>query len=169
MKMFIPAIGTRVRLIQPWEFVFYCEERNHKFYDALKAAKLISKECAAAASKITGDKEYWWCAEPAFRLVLPKGTELSVARVYIRQGGAAFESVTFRATIPASGSHKKISGRFWAKLTCVNGMDMEVLQFRTSEAEKKAHDSRADDITASNAIQDKTPELPASQIDTLEF
>lgn len=53
--------------------------------------------------------------------MLPKGTELKVSRIYIRQGASSYSSVTFYAKLP--GSKKSI--RFFAKLRDVNKIEFD--------------------------------------------
>lgn len=60
---------------------------------------------------------------------LPKGTILQVDRIYIRQGGEKFSSLTFiikESPDPRLLSTKKLFGkqgiRFWAKLVDVNNI-----------------------------------------------
>ena len=63
-------------------------------------------------------------------ITLPAGTELTVRRIFIRQGARDFDSMTFTATIPPlkpaprGKVAKPKSVRFWAKLDDCNTMEV---------------------------------------------
>jgi hypothetical protein len=60
---------------------------------------------------------------------LLKGAELSVSRIYIRQGVKECSSLTFHlisGETEFNGKKFKVKARFWAKLSDVNTMECEV-------------------------------------------
>lgn len=64
--------------------------------------------------------------QPYLEVTLPAGQQLAFARIYIRQGGTAFNSVTFRTT--KSGPDKLFhSKRFWVKLQDANKIVCNIL------------------------------------------
>ena len=77
MKVFIPALGTCVKLNKEWTFILYREGRNYDLFEAL-----IGKG--------------WWEGDNDNLIVsLPPETVLKVRRIYIRQGATDYNSVTF--------------------------------------------------------------------------
>lgn len=138
MKRFnIPEIGTRFLLAEDWTFDLYHEYRNWSLFEILGINHAHS-----------GD----WRTEqnPApHKITLPKGTMLTIDRVYIRKGAKEFSSVTFnlpkrttsKKTVTRTATYiggpddgKTISWdatkpargvRFWAKLADVNKMVVE--------------------------------------------
>jgi hypothetical protein len=106
MKLFIPPLGTVLRLTAPWVFHLHYERRNESAYPLFDAFKEQAPH-------------YSWRESPEpVECSLPKGTILTVDRIYIRQGSNEFDSVTFR--LPKQGDRHAV--RFWAKLEDVNGM-----------------------------------------------
>ena len=88
----IPPLRAVVVLAQDWKFTLWRERRN---------TSLIQ-----ATGKV--DEE----VKP------PKGTELAVDRIYIRNGAKSYDSVTFRVKKCPIEAYEKC--RFWAKLPDVN-------------------------------------------------
>jgi len=103
VKLFIPALGTHLTLEEDWYFVLYHESRNRKLWETL------------IGNYNSYQKPY---GNPAVTMpvVLPKGTVLTVSRIYIRQGQTNFDSITFNCKVPNS----RIKGRFWVKLEDAN-------------------------------------------------
>jgi hypothetical protein len=83
MKLNIPALGTKIMLLEDWRFTLYHEYRNSTLIEAL-------------GIKFSGWRENRGLATSA--ACVPKGTVLTIDRIYIRKGAADFNSVTF--TIP---------------------------------------------------------------------
>lgn len=107
MKFFIPACGQKITLEKDWTFTLYFERRNSALIEYLKP-----------------DTKVGWgsSGDQALEATLPKGTVMTVSRVYIRNGYAGkYNSLTFSALKP--GDKKGI--RFWAKLDDVNQMEIE--------------------------------------------
>jgi len=125
VKLFIPAVGYRIRLVKDWSFDLYNEHRNDsllKVYDPSDE----SKESKIFAS-------------------MPQGTVLEVDRVYVRNANKSateeddHDSVTFKLiehpTLPS-----KPRVRFWAKLSDVNNIEFELPE-NYSEGKDKARES----------------------------
>lgn len=80
---------------------------------------------AYASYRATNARDVSW-----LRVTLPKGTTLVVDRIYIRRGGEAFDSVTFR--IPKNKKLPpelgKFGGtRFWVKLNEANNILCDIV------------------------------------------
>lgn len=143
--LFIPEIGDAVVLAEDWTFSLYIEGRNSSLWSALPFPKLQNNEwwisdynkmeptrkaeleAAGITFNRTVTRTTSWGDQvhhTAFaKVTLPKGTILTVDRIYIRKGISEYSSVTFlvrETSIPHKG---KI--RFWAKLSDVNTMVIE--------------------------------------------
>lgn len=144
MKLYIPELGDKLTLDKDWTFTLEVECRNQIFYHLPYLAKLA----ATIKQKYPGWEMDSYIdymgdaiikytktgytkridAKPLIgiiRITLPKGTVLTVDRVYIRKGASEFSSITFRI---ASTTHPDLAGkkknRFWAKLADVNTMEI---------------------------------------------
>ena len=112
-KLYIPPLGTVLTLAEPWTFVVYNEYRNTAL---MHAAGL--ERC-----HLNGVNPY--LVKDAGIHTFPAGTQLTVDRIYIKQGASNFNSVTFRTrdvTSPPRKGRKEPVVRFWAKLRDVNEM-----------------------------------------------
>jgi len=113
MKLFIPTIGTKLVVTEPWQLWLHDEYRNFDFWtdftgqspkrDSLNSSGWSRKYAAQGGS---------------IEITLPVGTILQVDRIYIRKGNSSFDSVSFRVL---KGS-PCATGRFWAKLNDVNNL-----------------------------------------------
>lgn len=121
MKIFIPSIGTNIKLLQDWMFTLFCERRNYSLwsiYGDKQVNSFYSSECFLdndfSQSRISVD------------ITIPQDTILQVDRIYIRKGDdimQSFDSVSFIIkSHPAD-----IKGRFWSKLADVNAIECEVI------------------------------------------
>jgi len=113
MKMFIPKLGTKLILTDPWSFSLLCEQRNKTLWN-LKTERahmdmipLVHRKGQAAV------------------VFLTPGDILTVDRVHIRKGADAYDSVTMRGTVQHEGHDHKV--RFWVMLHDFNTMHAEVL------------------------------------------
>jgi hypothetical protein len=137
MKLFIPTIGSRLKIIAPWTFRLYTEYRNSGFG---QLAGLADEHGHWTA----GGGRYCDPKVAAYVTILP-GSLLTVDRVYIRRGLHNFDSLTFylkpdgRApreleirTTKSEPRFVKINSkagmRFWAKLADVNSLEVEVIE-----------------------------------------
>ncbi|UKL15065.1 hypothetical protein hairong_161 [Pseudomonas phage hairong] len=155
-NIFIPPLGTVIQLEKDWTFALFDERRNARLIDqagitppyrdfdnmrsrsewrdltlAQRAAEIDKTDWAYTPHPgvVAGhDYDYWsgvWEHQFTFR----EGTELKIRRIYIRQGGEDFDSVTFSSKqwVSAPGDplftkRKLRTLTFWAKLRDVNNM-----------------------------------------------
>lgn len=129
MNIYIPEIGTKLRLTEGWIFQLYNEYRNNAIFQALGTNIENLK-------KITYSQPTKWggtATSTYHEMFLPIDTLLTVRRVYIRVGAADFSSVTFLindTTHPFliyNRKKKSSCGAFWAKLTDVNNIKCEIV------------------------------------------
>jgi len=133
-RLFVPCIGDKMRLTHDWTFRLYWEDRNDKLIVAWKVPFFRNRE--------TGEMEYlekenrWrhyryvndkYERAEYVEVTLPAGTILITDRVYIRQGGDDYASLTFRSEVGVEVESKRgrkktkmKKVRFWAKLGDVN-------------------------------------------------
>ena len=114
MRLFIPPLGTKLRLLRPWNFRLYCEPRNTRLWD-LRYSPPSLMAIPVRFRKLNYRDTY-----------LDIDDTLIVDRVYIRQGQTMFNSVTFKGLVFHAGNYHKV--RFWARLSDVNDMDVEVIE-----------------------------------------
>lgn len=108
MKLYIPEIGDIITLSSNWNFSLYEESRNEDLM------KVIGQEFKWNRRD---EKRNW-------QVMLPKGTELKIDRIYIRKGVSDYSSLTFFInSSPDTRITKKI--RFWAKLSDVNTIEFD--------------------------------------------
>lgn len=112
MELFIPEIGTILKLEQDWQFTLYQEYRNNLF------EKLDLKRDTQVVE-------------------IPKGTLVKVDRIYIKKGNSQFSSITFSIPTVRSKADKLNyphnvqlgGGKFWVKLHECNGTNFSLLEF----------------------------------------
>lgn len=101
-QMFIPPLGSVIKLSKPWVFTLHREHRNWSLFEHFKFP--------------TGYND------PNNQIVtLPFGAELKIDRIYIKKSAPSYNSVTFswmKESIPL-----KRNLRFWAKLDEVNKIE----------------------------------------------
>lgn len=116
MKMFIPAPGDKIRLLQDWTFRLFGEHRNTDLIDAFELT--INR----------------WSGKDHLMVTLPAGTVLKIDRVYIKGPYPEYNSITFRTVASPDGrlANRRMGGnkdgksrRFWAKLADVNTIEYE--------------------------------------------
>lgn len=155
----IPTIGSRLTLAEPWAFVLVGERRNTDFWNKVHGKPTT----AEVTERWTG--EYYDKTQPGGEdgqryprvyatkeTSLPAGTVLRVDRIYIKQGGENFDSVTFRVEkmpgddakpkhepFKKKGSARSV-GRFWAKLHDANRI---VCEWDEATVPRQASESRA--------------------------
>ena len=149
-KLFIPNLNTLMVLAEDWTFNLYFESRNNTLLQAFGAKNkywsnrdclsaddfedgkipnveydlaMTEAELSDAYQSFRATNQY---ANPYIKVTFPKGTQLKVARIYIRQGGESFASVTFRTTKICP--NKKFAGkRFWVKLRDANEIVADII------------------------------------------
>ena len=128
-KFFVPTIGMRFQLVKDWTFKLYDEDRNRT---------LIRKIGLEKAPDIgSGGWDYQDRTMDALaECTMPKGLVLTVDRIYIRKGAAAFDSLTFCISKKNQTFSKEkmkeygnlCGSRFWAKLGDVNEICCKVIE-----------------------------------------
>lgn len=119
MNLFIPTIGTKITLSEPWRFTLHAEGRNSTLGSAARVGWANHQHEAEA--RRAGFSRPWeypgpvvrssWCSwsnvaqpnkhgygEPAAEIRLEAGTVLTVDRIYIRKGLDDFDSLSFWAS-----------------------------------------------------------------------
>lgn len=112
-SLFIPKLGTRLLLSQPWQFTLYDEYRNVSFLNALGYVvkryhnydQLIEENChnprieigewVRNERHIPGIGVGRTIVETKKRMCLPAGTVLTMDRIYIRKGNEEYDSISF--------------------------------------------------------------------------
>ena len=113
MKVFIPALGTGIRLTKDVIFPLMPEERNRKLWDLHHSPPDLQ------------DIPYRFRRINHRDTPLYAGDTFKIDRIYIRQGSEGFNSVTLRGETKHMGVLKKV--RFWMKLEDFNAMEAEVI------------------------------------------
>lgn len=109
MKLYIPRIGDKIKLIENWNASIHSESRNERVFDALGIA--LNKE-STGVNKDT-----------IINVIIPKGTVLSFSRIYLRSPASTFDSITF--VVVDSPIKKLIKTRFWVKATDASQIEFE--------------------------------------------
>ena len=145
--MFIPEIGSKIKLTKDWTFMLYAEYRNKRFFETLgpqEALKLKTKTVAQqyygtevdATGKLTQRADF---TSKVYLTTISKNSILQVDRIYIRKGIEGFSSITFLLLdtsdprfaksdkmVPFSKSKQTSKARFWAKLEDVNAIEYKL-------------------------------------------
>jgi len=116
MNLFIPDIGTLLKLEDDWIFTLYSEYRNITLFNAINKINGVSNN----KNQIVD---------------LPKGLIIKVDRVYIRKGLSQYSSITFTMPTPKTKKEKEempqnvIYGgsKFWVKLHECNGVHFSMI------------------------------------------
>ena len=125
MNLFIPDIGTLLKLEEDWQITLYNERRNFSLF---KMLKLPYKSTV---------------------IDLPKGLIIKVDRVYIRKGLSQYSSLTFTVPKPKTKKEKLdmpvnvewATAKFWVKLHECNTAQVSPISFNpeTTEEFKKMY------------------------------
>lgn len=154
MKMYIPEIGDRIRLVDDWRFNLINEHRNEslwKFFESEtagvgEARKKMEDRLHELERKfgytysniprvLTPDEqgEYRDLKDKLHNVrfmyantevTLPAGCELSIDRIYIRKGAGDWSSITFFLQSHPYRGFKR-KPRFWVKLSDCNQIEFE--------------------------------------------
>lgn len=103
--IFIPPLGTKLKLTEDWKFTLYNESRN----ETLRTLHGLETRWLSYR-----DKQDGVATPPNKKVTIPAGTELIVDRIYIRKGSEEFDSVTFRmpGTKIAGKKVERVAKRF---------------------------------------------------------
>lgn len=121
-KIFIPPLGSVVRLEEEWRFPLHHERRNEKLMELAKLVPLFKQEhwgkhwrdIHIANRKRLIEMSNWifdgvdehhphavnyayWTGDWSHPFSFAEDTELKIDRIYLRQGQKDFDSVSFRS------------------------------------------------------------------------
>ncbi len=126
MKLFIPACGDRLTLVQPWTFDLYLEHRNLKFAETQGA--FTPKKGEHSWDVTEGDR--WSGKLKKTQVTIPAGMSLECDRVYIRtfnksriHDGDDYDSITWKLV---KNDKPVRNGRFWVKLHSCNDIEYDL-------------------------------------------
>ena len=114
MKIFIPTVGTKLVVVEPWTFTLHDEYRNFDFW-----TDMTGKEPPRHKYSDGWSSKYAGGAAP-IPITIPIATILQVDRIYIRKGNSTYDSISFK--VLAGSPIRK--GRFWVKLHEVNELNV---------------------------------------------
>jgi hypothetical protein len=126
VKLFLPTIGTKLRLTKDWTFKLHDEHRNYGFLKALGFYDDKEDDGGWGFRRGTYGK-------PVMEVTLPKNIILLVKRIYIRQGKRDFDSLTF-STPKVENKHLAedfqvfVGKFFWSKLGDANTIVAEIIE-----------------------------------------
>src|SRR5271166_2357082 len=113
MRLYVPEIGDKLLLSDDWSFPLHDEYRNSSLLS------LIVPNYEEVQHRNWQARRF----DETYTCVMPAGTELIVARIYIRNGASNYSSLTFRIGACEHKAWRK--KRFWAKLRDVNQIEFE--------------------------------------------
>lgn len=120
MKLFVPPLRTRLKLLEPWSPRLFAEHRNYDIWAHLTA----------------GAPPVKWNSDHFAHVTFYEGMILAVDRIYIRNGQLDFDSITFTiydgpmlnlVSKSRGGTWTGRAPRFWVKLEDANGMEVEIV------------------------------------------
>ena len=106
MNLFIPEIGTKLKLTNSWNFNLFNEYRNSSFLKFIDPYNKIVD---------------------SVKVTMPTDTILSVDRIYIRKGVSGYSSITFNISKLDNKKHPLAGYRFLVKLSDANNIEFELL------------------------------------------
>lgn len=122
-QIFIPPLGSVIRLQDTWKFQLQYERRNEKLMELCKLTPphtlehwgkawrkldIADRKRLIEMSNWNFENEYdedsplfdnyaYWAGDWSHPFLFTKGTELKIDRIYLRQGQKDFDSVSFRS------------------------------------------------------------------------
>ncbi|WP_415913158.1 hypothetical protein [Neptuniibacter sp. QD37_11] len=157
MKLFIPIVGSQLRLLKPATVSVKYASQNNKFIKSYEEMNNL----AVMKSRKTD-------------INLPKGLELTVDRVYIRQGDSAdYNSLTFKTQGDEMAGIPK--GRFFLSVDMVNTLDVKVVESKpdldlplhkviSKKWDSYSHNARVSSYKILKDIMGDTPVLGSGKI-----
>jgi hypothetical protein len=121
--LYIPKLRDKLVLVNDWSFPVCLEHRNESVIKRMGYGYGTVKR-EVWMKKLPGQWHYGRVNLPE-DFTIPAGTELTVDRIYIRNGQAGFDSVTFRCKLPKLKGKGEDSLRFWVKLEEANGLEFD--------------------------------------------
>jgi hypothetical protein len=158
MNLFIPDIGTLLKLEEEWTFTLYNEYRNRTMGDIYNKYLIeISDPNGIPPIKFnfhtSGNKV----------IDLPKGLVVKVDRIYIRKGLSQYSSVTFTVPKPKTKKEKEemphninfAGAKFWVKLHECNGIQFSTIKknAETTELFQKLYSEIEKDASTKFGVQ----------------
>lgn len=138
MQFYVPSIGDRIRVLYPWKFRLFSEDRNNDFFYKIANTtfnKMKENDFDIDRARIKSDFEIkkgtprfrgdWGSGGDYVVVKFPKGIVMNVSRIYIRQGKAEYDSITFCIKKEFNKEFQDSCGRFWVKLSDVNRLQFE--------------------------------------------
>lgn len=119
MSLMIPTIGTELILFDDWTFRLFAESRNMNFSKTVNAPWNVGTTGSRYSFGVYEDAPGGRRQPKQCLVTLPRGTRLTVARIYIRQGKDEYDSITF--SLPKRKG-QTAHGRFWVKLADANAI-----------------------------------------------
>lgn len=110
MKMFIPALYTKIELTEDWTI------------------NLHPDNCFSLGDYL-GIKDAWtailYTERQPVPVILIAGTQLSVDRIYVRRNKTDYDSITFRLINKRKGYSGSV--RFWVNLEDANNIEFKLI------------------------------------------
>jgi len=164
MNLFIPDIGTLLKLEQDWTFTLYNEYRNRSMGESYNKY-LVSKNDPNGKPPFNFNYHSW-----GNKVVdLPKGLVIKVDRIYIRKGLSQYSSITFTVPQPKTKKDKEEmpnnvdfgGAKFWVKLHECNGIQLSTVQknLETTELFQKLYIEIEKDASTKFGVQKCTKML----------
>lgn len=129
-SMFVPEIGTEIRVSKPWTFDLYHESRNSNLWGLTKGhTKGCNNYNVACSLRQRNENEV-----DTTSLTFPVGTCLTIKRIYVRVGAKDFSSITMSITSSPDARlvpKGKKSTTFWVKLTDFNTLNADIVKDTT--------------------------------------
>lgn len=140
MKLMMPTVGSKLKLLEPWTFCLFHERRN----DSLGIRLGLNPNTFGYGKFVFDDKHVQRSVYAVSNVTLPAGTTLKVERIYIKRGSSDYDSLTFtvqscpiqlnevectslfKISNPDSGrTNRNSKPRFWVKLYDANSIQFE--------------------------------------------
>jgi hypothetical protein len=115
MKLFIPAIGTKIKLTADWTFMVHPEYRNRAVYEMVHGSHI---------------PEFLWGGNTKYApkpFTLPAGVIVTIDRIYIKKPSPDYNSVTFRIHKKDINPPEFRGLRFWVKLDDANKIEGDIV------------------------------------------
>lgn len=136
MKFFMPTVGQQMKLQQDWIFPLHREYRNRTLLHLFVEPNQFTDY---GYPKVFENPLRRGVPLPPVEVALPRYTVLQIDRIFLRKAKEEFDSITFVIVDSLNGylkawrrgaTAKFPSGiiRFWAKLSDIDGIEMEYVQ-----------------------------------------
>jgi hypothetical protein len=128
MRLFIPKLGEKLTLADDWTFALHWEYRNTDFIERVDGRAQAYKQehdayWESGRNPLLEPKRPHPSKVFPQPFTLPRGTVVTIDRIYIRKNADDYNSVTFRVK-KGDCPDATIYGRFWVKLDDANKMEI---------------------------------------------